>query len=154
MSLVIWEAQFGDFANVAQCIIDQFISSGSSIYRMRPGSLYSKLVRVRTFLTMRITVRKGLISGQKKWVKQSGLVVSLPHGLEGMGPEHSSARLERFLQMCDDDYDEKVHFAISKCRYRYYAYLQRPSTEWSVLTYLDTSCGADFTRKFYSFGFL
>lgn len=100
--LVIWEAQFGDFANNAQCIIDQFIASGES-----------------------------------KWLQRTGLVLSLPHGYDGQGPEHSSARMERFLQLCNEDprvfpSPEKLERQHQDCNMQV-AYMTEPANLFHIL---------------------
>ncbi|KAF8633876.1 hypothetical protein AX15_001207 [Amanita polypyramis BW_CC] len=101
-SLTIWEAQFGDFANNAQCIVDQFIASG-----------------------------------ERKWLQRTGLVVNLPHGYDGQGPEHSSGRLERFLQLCEDHPNifpspEKIERQHQDCNWQV-VYPSTPSNYFHVL---------------------
>jgi len=112
-ALVLWEAQFGDFVNGAQVIIDTFISAG-----------------------------------EKKWRRQSGIVLLLPHGYEGQGPEHSSARLERFLQMCDDDpdsvpvMDPKFRMQIQQCNWQ----VCNPSTPANYFHLLRRQMHRDFRK--------
>lgn len=101
-ALVIWEAQFGDFANNAQCIIDQFIASG-----------------------------------EVKWLQRSGLVMNLPHGYDGQGPEHSSGRIERFLQLCNEDprifpSEEKLERQHQDCNMQV-AYCTTPANSFHLL---------------------
>ncbi|KAF2137577.1 uncharacterized protein K452DRAFT_235498 [Aplosporella prunicola CBS 121167] len=101
-ALVMWEAQFGDFANNAQCIIDQFVASGET-----------------------------------KWLQRSGLVMSLPHGYDGQGPEHSSGRMERYLQLCNEDprifpSADKLERQHQDCNMQV-AYLTQPSNMFHIL---------------------
>ncbi|KAI4143082.1 MAG: hypothetical protein LQ340_007120 [Diploschistes diacapsis] len=101
-ALVMWEAQFGDFANNAQCIIDQFIASG-----------------------------------EVKWFQRTGLVLSLPHGYDGQGPEHSSGRMERYLQLCNEDprifpSEERLDRQHQDCNMQI-AYMTTPANLFHVL---------------------
>merc|ERR1712000_453416 len=101
-ALVMWEAQFGDFANNAQCIIDQFIASG-----------------------------------EVKWLQRSGLVCSLPHGYDGQGPEHSSGRMERYLQLCNEEprvfpSPDKLDRQHQDCNMQV-AYMTTPSNYFHIL---------------------
>ncbi len=101
-ALVIWEAQFGDFANNAQCIFDQFIASG-----------------------------------EVKWLQRSGLVCSMPHGYDGQGPEHSSGRMERYLQLCNEEprifpSPEKLDRQHQDCNMQI-AYMTTPSNYFHIL---------------------
>jgi 2-oxoglutarate dehydrogenase E1 component len=101
-ALVMWEAQFGDFANTAQVIIDQFVASG-----------------------------------EVKWLQRSGLVMSLPHGYDGQGPEHSSGRMERYLQLCNEDprifpAPEKLERQHQDCNIQI-AYTTKPSNLFHLL---------------------
>lgn len=93
--LPIWEAQFGDFFNGAQIIFDTFISGGKRLF----VSVFFFKVFVIIFIN-RIGLETVASAGEAKWLLQNGMVILLPHGYDGAGPEHSSCHMERFLQVC------------------------------------------------------
>jgi 2-oxoglutarate dehydrogenase E1 component len=121
--LVIWEAQFGDFANVAQVIIDQFV-----------------------------------VSSEAKWRQPSGLVLLLPHGLEGQGPEHSSARPERFLQLCAEGNIEVAYLSTAsqvfhRLRYQVLSPDRRPLVAFTPKKMLQSPRAASSMEELCSGGF-
>lgn len=89
--LPIWEAQFGDFFNGAQIIFDAFISAGDGLH----------LQLLLSLLHVPVSQEPVVSAGEAKWLLQSGMVILLPHGYDGAGPEHSSCHMERFLQVCE-----------------------------------------------------
>ncbi|EJU03084.1 oxoglutarate dehydrogenase [Dacryopinax primogenitus] len=116
-ALSIWEAQFGDFANGAQVIIDQYIAAG-----------------------------------ERKWAQRTGLVMSLPHGFDGQGPEHSSGRMERFLQLCDDQpniypSEEKLSRQHQDCNIQ----IVYPTTPANLFHVLRRQIYRDFRKPFILF---
>lgn len=121
--LVIWEAQFGDFANMSQAIIDQF-----------------------------------LVSSEVKWRQQSGLVLLLPHGLEGHGPEHSSARPERFLQLCANNNIDVVYLSSAsqvfhRLRQQGLAVSKRPLIAFTPKRLLQNAATASSLEELYNGSF-
>ena len=112
-ALVVWEAQFGDFANGAQIMFDQFLSSSES-----------------------------------KWGKQCGLTCLLPHGYDGQGPEHSSCRIERFLQMCGEDSDTvpDLDMSVTSQIQSHNWQVAYPSTPANYFHVLRRQCYRDFRK--------
>lgn len=94
-ALTLWEAQFGDFANNAQAIIDTFIATGPS----------ASLTYLISCHRVSLLCTSMMCTGEERWAQTSGLVLLLPHGFDGQGPDHSSARVERWLSLINDDAD-------------------------------------------------
>src|SRR4051812_30041767 len=90
-NLNLWEAQFGDFFNGAQVIIDTYISSGEGMFSLINPFQFDQIIKNKKIFYLH--------KKKVKWLRQSGLVMLLPHGYDGAGPEHSSCRIERFLQV-------------------------------------------------------
>eukprot|EP00941_MAST-03F_sp_MAST-3F-sp1_P005873 g5873.t1 len=110
-ALVLWEAQFGDFANGAQIIIDQYLASMET-----------------------------------KWKRQTGLVLLLPHGYQGMGPEHSSCRIERFLQLTDDDPDNVTEGTNEEIRQQVNWQVANPTTPANYFHLLRRQVHSEFRK--------
>ena len=134
LNLVIWEAQFGDFFNGAQIMIDTMVSGGEGWMESYNTAL--QLVPNIPHLLHTHTHTHTLLLAAK-WLLQNGLVMLLPHGYDGFGPEHSSCRLERFLQLCDssvggpDGDCVNMHVAYPTTPAQYYHLLRRQVGVWA-----------------------
>ena len=127
--LVIWEAQFGDFVNGAQVnsiLCPRLSTLVLSAFFFKKKNKERKANRQTKrdgcwWCWVQVIIDQFIVSGEAKWLRQSGLVVLLPHGYDGQGPEHSSCRVERLLQMVDEDprvlpdMEESKRFQLQKC---------------------------------------
>ena len=153
--LVVWEAQFGDFFNGAQIILDTFVSTGEGGQdrgRVCLGGAGVCVGGAGVLSGRSVLLNKGSVTrsypccpSPAKWLLQSGLVMLLPHGYDGAGPEHSSCRLERFLQLTDSQVDRSdgdavnMHVVHPTTPAQYFHLVRRQVTSSDVMQSLTTT---------------